>query len=129
MASLASPRRPATASPGRPATTPTKKWKNRLMGKKKNFQPETPKESDNGVGRSLSASRKQRKKGGIMRKLRGKKDYETDATSFNHTDSSPSNPQSPLSERSIHSVEVSFSAVRMENRTMYATVCFPDCIL
>lgn len=99
------------ASPGRGASTPTRKWKNRLMGKKKNFQPETPREADNGVGRSLSASRKQRKKGGIMRKLRGKKDYDTDATSFNHTDSSPSNPQSPLSERSLQSVEVSLSPV------------------
>jgi hypothetical protein len=89
--------------------TPTKKWKNRLsIGKSKNSKKllatETPKEADNGFGRSLAASRKERKKGGMMRKLRrnSKKDesYESDAG-----DSvSPSNPQSPYS---VGTVEVS----------------------
>ncbi|KAL3939142.1 MAG: hypothetical protein SGBAC_006087, partial [Bacillariaceae sp.] len=96
MATIASNRNPAT---------PTKKWKRFSMGKKKIQDP--PKEADNGVGRSLSASRSQRKKGGIMRKLRksgSKKGEELEGTSFNHTESSPSNPQSP-SERSLRSVE------------------------
>ena len=95
------------AAPNRTPGTPNKKWKTRFMGKKK-VQADPPKEDDNGIGRSLSASRNQRKKGGIMRKLRGsKKDEELEGTSFHHAESSPSNPQSP-SVRSMHSVEVSF---------------------
>lgn len=87
------------------------KWKARFgLGRKNNKVPE---ESDNGEARSLSAKRNQRlngktekqKSGSMIRKLnvRTSKNVE----SRDAQESSPSNPQSPFSDDSFVTVEVS----------------------
>ena len=93
------------------------KWKARFGLGRRNSKGAPPVEEDNGEARSLSAKRNQRlttpkeKKtsGSFMRKLNVKTETPRgkNAESRDAQESSPSNPQSPLSDESFMSVEVS----------------------
>ncbi len=110
---------------------PTPRWKNRLgFGRKSkanlvlNAAPEEP---DSGEARSLMAKRAQRlaakpdkKKGGNMiRKLQIKTSFRKE--SRDASDTSPSNPQSPYSNDSFLTVEVSPRTTR-PTRSPYSLI-------
>lgn len=108
----------ATAAPKSGDLPPRAGWKNRFMKRgSKGGAQDGPKEADNGLTRSLSAKRNQKKKGsGLIRKLGfnsfRKERPEALNTEFpsvmnDASDSSPgSNPQSPFSTDSYVSIEV-----------------------
>ena len=101
------------------ASPATPKWKGRFKRRysKGNMQIETPKEADNGLGRSLSAARKEKKKGGgsLIKRLFSPRDGDE-----NHPpNDSLAHPASPSS---LASVEVNIR-IDLLDRSIQSFFC------